>query len=85
VVRCVTDLAGQIRGSGSRICQDIRVSNLAGRACGFGWAVWISPDGVRVLTLQIFEEAIRLEGAAVNSRARDSSCGSLAAREAGKD
>jgi hypothetical protein len=39
VLRRVTDLAGQIRGMESRICQDIRISDLAGGSaefCGSG-------------------------------------------------
>jgi hypothetical protein len=44
VLRRVTDMFGQIRGMGSRICQDIRVANLAGCAGGFGSAVLVSEE-----------------------------------------
>jgi hypothetical protein len=36
VLKRVTDLAGQILGIGSRICQDIRVSDLAVGCGGLG-------------------------------------------------
>ena len=45
MVKQVTNLAGQIRGMRSRICQDRWVSDLAGRAGDFGggmrfWLYW---------------------------------------------
>ena len=48
VLRWVTDMSGQIRGMGSRICPDIRVANLAGCAGGFGSAVLVSEGWCRI-------------------------------------